>query len=117
MKHNRIPAPSKRRERIARYQRSLHPTHGPPTDSPRGRLVALLLSLVLIAGGVHTLLRGGIGYLNYWGGTIFAPLAIVLGFVLGVLVVFRWRTLNRTLTNKDGKPFVFPGSDELWRKW
>ena len=79
--------------------------------------MALLFSVVLISGGVYTILGGGIAYQNYWGGTVFAPIAIVLGVVLFLLVLLRWRQINRQLTDENGKPFVFPGSSAEWRKW
>jgi len=65
-----------------------------------GRLFLLLIGLSLLMGGLGTLLAGGLHYLNYWGGAVFAPFAIALGlFVLGVLV-FKWRTLNERLPTK-----------------
>ena len=45
----------------------------------RGRVLLALVSLTILALGSGTLVRGGLHYQNWWGGTMFAPFAIVIG--------------------------------------
>jgi hypothetical protein len=60
------------------------------------RAVFLVFCVVLMLGGVATLQRGEIHYSNYWGGAVFAPLAIAVGFLLMMLVLFAWQKFGKT---------------------
>jgi hypothetical protein len=47
--------------------------------------------------------KGQLHYANYWGGSVFAPLAIVLGFYVLVIVVVKWRSFNVAPPKLAGK--------------
>jgi hypothetical protein len=42
-------------------------------------------------------------YANDWGGSVFAPLAIVLGFCVLIMVVVKWRFFNVAPPRLAGK--------------
>jgi hypothetical protein len=44
-----------------------------------------VISFVIVLFGVGHLLRGQLGYQNWWGGFVFAPLAIMIG-IAGLLI-------------------------------
>jgi hypothetical protein len=53
--------------------------------STRDRWSLGFVGLIIFSLGVGALLRGQIEYLNYWGGAVFAPFAILVG--VGLIVV------------------------------
>lgn len=55
---------------------------------------------LLIFSGIATLLRGKPGYTNYWGGHVFAPLAIVIGLLLLVIVIAKFRRKDEEVPRK-----------------
>jgi len=59
-----------------------------------GRCALLFIGLSLIFAGLRAVDSGRLNYRNYWGGLVFAPLAIALGVAVLVLLVVKWRTLN-----------------------
>ncbi len=66
--------------------------------------VGLLVGAVsLILSGVATLQNEHLHYPNYWGGSVFAPFAIVLGVALLVVVVVRRRPLEGPHSRFRGK--------------
>ena len=73
------------------------------------------LSLLLISGAVYTLVGGRVAYHNYWGGTIYAPVAILIGLAALLLALFPRRASRLPTRLSDGKPF--PGSSDEWQKW
>jgi hypothetical protein len=109
--------------RVKQYRASLRsrapePVGGRGATSSRSRIFALVLATVLVAGGFFVLGQGGIGYRNYWGGTIFAPTAIAIGVFLFLLVLFRWQRLNRTAAHLDATRALDPKDRGVWwRSW
>ena len=67
------------------------------------RAIVLLMGLGLLLGGIRALTGGALHYRNYWGGVVFAPLAIVMGGALLVLLVVKWRTLDEREEELKGK--------------
>lgn len=62
------------------------------------RVGLIILSLLLIGAGAMTIfLRKDITYSNYWGGLVFAPLVIIIGFFLIYLAVFKWEKFNNKM--------------------
>jgi hypothetical protein len=60
--------------------------------SPGTRVVFFVaIGLVLIAGGFGAVWSGELFYLNYWGGRVFGPFAIMLGAALLLIVVSKLR--------------------------
>jgi hypothetical protein len=52
---------------------------------------AILITLAVITTGLRPLLsKGDMFYNNWWGGLVFAPLTIVVGFFLLYLIIFKW---------------------------
>ena len=121
MGKNRIPRTPADRVRVQRYRQSLRPATASPTSAFRReqfiRALLSFLAVLLILGAIHTLRTGGIGYRNYWGGTIFAPVAIAIGVAILLLCVFAWPRLRSFRFGTARRPFVFPGSSDEWRKW
>jgi hypothetical protein len=63
-----------------------------------------ITSSSLILAGLAALQGGRLHYPNYWGGAVFAPLAIVVGVLGIVIVVAKWRSFSQTTTSVSGKP-------------
>ena len=57
------------------------------------RAVFMLVSLGVVLLGVQGLLKGDLFYPNYWGGSVFGPVAITIGLLGLYLGVFRWHKL------------------------
>jgi hypothetical protein len=73
-------------------------------DSPHfGRIISLVFSIILITGGVGSLLDGRLHYRNYWGGAVFAPFAIAIGVFWLALILFRWKRLTETNQRLRGR--------------
>jgi hypothetical protein len=53
------------------------------------RLVAVLAGLVLICLGLSALLRGESSYANWFGGLVFAPLAVLFGVFILSCAIFK----------------------------
>ena len=68
-----------------------------------GRIALTFVGISLMLTGAAALRDGRLHYQNYWGGSVFAPLAIVVGITALVMVVVRWRSLNETGLRLRGK--------------
>jgi len=68
-----------------------------------GRIALIFVGLSLVLTGAAALQSGRLHYQNYWGGSVFAPLAIVGGLMALVMVIVRWRSLNETGPELRGK--------------
>jgi hypothetical protein len=68
-----------------------------------GRIALTFVGLSLVLTGAAALRTGRLHYQNYWGGSVFAPLAIVVGITALVVVIVRWRSLNETGPRLRGK--------------
>jgi hypothetical protein len=53
-----------------------------------GKVFLILISIILILFGIGKLLKGDLNYSNYWGGVVFAPIAIIIGIILIFVVLF-----------------------------
>jgi tellurite resistance protein TehA-like permease len=42
------------------------------------------------------------GWRNYWGGLVFAPFAIFVGFLLIYVAIFHWRKLRKEPGDRKG---------------
>jgi hypothetical protein len=58
------------------------------------RLFLFLLGASLVVNGLDDVISGDLHYSNYWGGAVFAPLGMVVGVFLLVLLVRQWKTLT-----------------------
>lgn len=70
-----------------------------PRVPTRGRVLLILISLLIVLLGVGSLLRGDPNYLNWWGGLVFAPIAIVIGLAGLMIGLFG----SMTLADKENK--------------
>ncbi|HEY0155891.1 MAG TPA: hypothetical protein VGF28_01215 [Thermoanaerobaculia bacterium] len=76
------------------------------------RAVLFLFGLSLLLSGLRELLFGDLHYSKYWGGDVFAPVAVLIGaFFLGVLV-WKWKTL----TTPEERPKLKGRAARLARK-
>jgi formate/nitrite transporter FocA (FNT family) len=79
------------------------------------RLSLIVFAIILISTGVVHIIRGSMGWKNYWGGLVFLPFAVVFGLLLIYVVIFRWRKLQERPRDKKGRePEPF---EDDWRKW
>jgi hypothetical protein len=53
------------------------------------RLYLALGSVLVVVIGAGTMVRGGTNYLNWWGGLVFAPAAILIGALGLFIAIFR----------------------------
>ena len=67
------------------------------------RIAWMLIASMLILFGIAALLKGHLGYYNYWNGLVFAPYAIVLGTFVCFLALFRWRKLSQKPKRLKGR--------------
>jgi uncharacterized membrane protein len=67
------------------------------------QVICAIFALSLILLGIATLRRGDLNYRNYWGGLVFAPVAIAIGLVFLCMVMFRWRKLSQDPTPLRGR--------------
>ena len=58
------------------------------------RSMFLLFAIALTLGGLQAVLFGDLHYENYWGGLVFAPLAIVAGVFVMPWLAWKWKTLS-----------------------
>jgi membrane protein YdbS with pleckstrin-like domain len=72
------------------------------------------LAFFLILSATLAMLSGRFNYRNYWGGVVFAPLAIILGIVL---MIFIYRHVKGKDRNWKSDEELFEGSLQDWRKW
>lgn len=90
------------------------------------RVTLFLFGILFLLSGLREVLFGDLHYSNYWGGAVFAPLAIAIGLFLLVMLVLKWRTLDqpeeqRKLTGKaarkarQAEETKFPIDD--FKKW
>ena len=60
------------------------------------RFGAILVALVIIGTGlIPVALKRDFFYSNWWGGLVFAPLAVLIGIFLLYLIVFKWEKIEK----------------------
>ena len=75
----------------------------------------IVFSVILMSTGVVHIIRGSMGWKNYWGGLVFPPFAIIFGLLLIYVGIFRWRKLQEKAGDRKGRvPDTFKDD---WRKW
>src|SRR5262249_4784544 len=67
------------------------------------RLVCVVVSLSAVGVGLDAMLSGRLYYRNFWGGPVFAPLAIALGVTLLGVTLVKWRSFGRERQRLKGK--------------
>ena len=76
-----------------------------------------IFSLLLVFYGFYHIAQGKHSYSNYWGGQVFAPVAIVAGVLLSYIACFRIEGFSKkSQKGKENKPRPkYPWED--FRKW
>jgi hypothetical protein len=73
------------------------------------------MALFLIFYGVAAIVENRWTYKNYWGGAVFAPVAILVGCLVIYIVLFRYDALKKAWRDKKGRRIRFPADD--FKKW
>ncbi|CAB5081491.1 hypothetical protein D3OALGB2SA_642 [Olavius algarvensis associated proteobacterium Delta 3] len=53
--------------------------------------------MVVGTGLIPLLLKNDLFYLNWWGGLVFAPFAVLVGIFLLYLILFKYEKLNNIM--------------------
>ena len=69
-------------------------------------------SVLLISFCVSILVKGELNYSNYWGGVLFAPIGIIVGFLILYIIWFKWKVVEK---NKDA--FKPKSKMDDYQKW
>jgi hypothetical protein len=69
----------------------------------KARFTLASISLTILTLGAGTLVRGGLEYQNWWGGTVFAPFAILIGMGGLLIAMFAPKAFTATTTNKHSR--------------
>jgi hypothetical protein len=73
-----------------------------------------ITGLVLASQGAHAIWRGYPFYPNYWGGVVFAWLAVVAGLAMALYLAFYPRPLESDHGERSTRRFGLPRG---FRKW
>jgi len=79
------------------------------------RIAVAIAGGVLIITGAASLFAGRTIYPNYWGGLVFAPIAILAGCLAIYIAIFRSSMKNLPTRDKKGRPIRYPADE--YRKW
>ena len=80
-----------------------------------GRLAAGGGGFFLICFGALQVEKGSLSYENYWGGHVFAPVAIFLGAIVLYISLFKYDRIAGAWKDKRGRAVRFPADDfRLW---
>jgi hypothetical protein len=75
----------------------------------------MVISLLLILTGVAHIVKGSVGWTNYWGGLVFPPVALLFGALLLYITLFRWK---KFLSPREDANEKAPGTfKDDWKKW
>ncbi len=67
---------------------------------------------IVIFYAILSIFKGETSYSNYWGGSVFAPFAILIGLLVIYIAWFKSKSLNKPL-NKNPDP----NDVDNYRKW
>ena len=57
-----------------------------------------MVALMVVGTGlIPLLLKNDLFYLNWWGGLVFAPFAVLVGIFLLYLILFKYEKLNNIM--------------------
>jgi hypothetical protein len=57
--------------------------------------LALVALMIIGTGLIPLVLNKNLFYLNWWGGLIFAPLAVIVGIFFLYIVIFKYEKVNK----------------------
>ena len=75
-----------------------------------------IFGIILVLMGIFNIIRGELNYTNYCGGIVFAPVAIIIGILILIIVFFRWRTMNQ-LSEESKLSGLKEEKRNNWKKW
>jgi len=81
-----------------------------------GRLGLGFFGIILVLMGLSSIHKGELNYENYWGGVVFAPVAIIMGILVLIIVIFRWKAMNQMSKNENPSNHKTNKHDN-WHKW
>ena len=79
------------------------------------KIALIVMALFLILHGTVAIVENRWTYGNYWGGGVFAPVAIVMGVLFIYIVIFRYDAFKKSRVDKKRRTIRFPADD--FRKW
>ncbi len=68
---------------------------GPKFKKKFIRFGLVVVALMVIGTGLIPLLKGDLFYSNWWGGLVFAPVAVLTGLFFLYLVIFKFEKINK----------------------
>jgi tellurite resistance protein TehA-like permease len=71
---------------------------------------------IIILMGLSSIYSGNLNYSNYWGGVVFAPIAIIIGILVLIVVIFRWKTFD-PMSKDENSNNQKTNRHDNWRKW
>lgn len=80
------------------------------------RLVLGFFGTIIIVMGLSSIYSGNFNYSNYWGGVVFAPIAIIIGILVLIVVIFRWKTFD-PMFRDDNSNSQKTNMHDNWQKW
>jgi len=80
------------------------------------RLGIGFFGVILVMMGLSSIYSGNLNYSNYWGGVVFAPLAIVIGILVLIIVVFKWKAIDHMFGSTNSSDSKSRDHDN-WKKW
>lgn len=75
-----------------------------------GRIAVAFAGGLVIIVAVLSMLGGELSFENYWGGLVFAPIAMLVGALALFVALFKWRNLTGDKSPGESK-------HDDWRKW
>jgi uncharacterized membrane protein len=72
--------------------------------------------VILVLIGLSKIFGGNLNYSNYWGGVVFAPLTIIIGILVLIIVLFRWKAIDNMFGGSNSSNNKSSDHDN-WRKW
>ena len=79
------------------------------------RMAIVIAGSVLILTGILSIITGQLHYLNYWGGLVFAPVAILAGSLAIYIAVYRPGKMDLPNRDRKGRKIRYPVDE--YRKW
>ena len=79
------------------------------------RIAVVIAGSILIITGIISIITGQLQYTNYWGGLVFAPVAILAGILAIYIAIYRPSKMN--LPNRDRKGRKISNPADEYRKW
>jgi len=85
------------------------------SEKKRERYAIIFISffaIVLIIIGIASLYSVELNYSNYWGGVVFAPIAIIVALITLFIIIFKRKELKENAEYLDNK-----SKHDNYKKW